>query len=49
MDIKDWVLFYDYKHGRDVNRIIDNLKKSSSRYNLRVSEPIVVKELPRRI
>ena len=47
--IKNWVLFYDFKNKRDVNKIIDQLIKSTGRYNMKITDPILTVELPRRI
>ena len=47
--IKNWVFLYDFRVSRDVDRIIDNLMKSSKRFGIRVDPPAVIKEIPRRI
>ena len=47
--IKDWVILYDFRVSRDIDRILDNLMKSSKRFGIRIDNPTVIKEIPRRI
>lgn len=39
VDINNWVLFYDKKNERDVDLVVDHLKKSSSRFGIKVNDP----------
>ena len=48
-NLSNWVFLYDFKSKKDKDTVLENLKKASNKFGVKVSNPLAIIELPKKI